>query len=143
MRARLTRFETGDQGTMGILEAPGFECRTMELPWRDNQPNISCIPPGKYQCQVRYSRRFQKEFYGIKHVPGRSWILFHAGNVAGDKAKGLASHSEGCILLGDRHGKLQGQDAVLLSRPTVRRFMEHMEKQPFGLEIVWANGGMS
>ncbi|WP_028316675.1 DUF5675 family protein [Desulfatibacillum aliphaticivorans] len=135
---KITRFRTGDQGTLGVLETAGFACKTLELPWRDNRPNISCIPPGEYQCELHWSNRFQKHFYWIKDVPGRSWVLFHSGNVAGDESLGYKSHSEGCILLGDRHGQLDGQDAVLVSRPTVRRFVNHMEKKPFSLEIVWA-----
>ena len=136
MDVKIIRFKTSDHGTLGILIAPGFECKTIELPWRDNRPNVSCIPIGKYECELRWSNRFQKFFYWIKNVQDRSWVLFHSGNVAGDVSRGLKSHSEGCILLGDRHGKLNGQEAVLISRPTIRRFMNHMNKNPFNLEIV-------
>jgi len=41
-------------GTNGTLSYRGEEiCQTIELPWDDNQPEISCIPEGKYPVVVR------------------------------------------------------------------------------------------
>lgn len=45
---QLFRLKRSDQGTMGLLMAPSFSCYTLELPWRDNQRNISCIPESEY-----------------------------------------------------------------------------------------------
>ncbi len=98
----------------------GFSCATLELPWRDNRPNISCIPPNTYPLAWRVSKRW-KAFH-IQNVPGRSWILMHAGNFAGAVKKGFKTNVQGCVLLGRRFGLIQGQRAVLVSRATVRRF---------------------
>ena len=79
--ALLTRFKTSDEGTFGKLEAGGwsFWCYTVELPWKENQPYISCIPEGLYHCEVWDSARFPLS-YIVKDVPGRSHILIHPGN---------------------------------------------------------------
>jgi hypothetical protein len=134
-RVGLRRLAHGEQGTKGVMILPeGVFCNTLELPWRDNRPNISCIPCGEYDVQVRQSPRFGR-VYHVQHVPGRSWILAHSGSLAGDVAKGYISDVEGCILLGKYFGKLAGQLAVLVSRPTVRQFMERLEAQPFRLLV--------
>jgi hypothetical protein len=135
VRVGLRRLSHGDQGTKGVLLLPGgVFCNTLELPWRDNRPNVSCIPCGEYGVAVRHSPRFG-DAYEVKNVPGRSYILFHAGNLAGDTAKGYHTHVEGCILLGKYFGTLAGQEAVMVSAPTVRRFMAQMGGQPFRLLV--------
>jgi hypothetical protein len=132
----LLRLRTSDQGTEGMLiTTDGFQCMTLELPWRDNQPSISCIPPGEYHVKIRVSPKYGK-IYWVTKVPNRSWILMHSGNYAGDKNKGFKTHVAGCILLGKRHGWLGGQRAVLTSRPTVRSFMSHMKNEEFLLKVI-------
>src|SRR5690606_37342915 len=56
-------------------------CYTIELPWRDNKPRVSCIPEGKYELRKRYSRRFgwHIEVMGVKD---RNYILIHTANNA-------------------------------------------------------------
>lgn len=130
----LCRMKRGDQGTRGILFADSFHCQTIELPWRDNKPNISCIPAGEYKVNIRVSPKYG-QVYHITEVPGRSYILIHAGNYAGDREKGFKTNVAGCVLLGQRRGLLGGQWAVLNSRVAVRRFMTHMALQPFTLII--------
>ena len=132
--ASLYRLRTGDQGTLGLLVTPGFICRTIELPWRGNGPNISCIPTGVYEVTMRKSPRLGW-VYWVQNVEGRSWILTHYGNLAGDVSKKWKTHSEGCIIVGKYHGKLNGQDAVLLSRMTLNKFIEHMNREDFKLTI--------
>lgn len=134
-RVGLIRLAHSDQGTRGVLVLPdGVLCNTLELPWRDNRPSLSCIPRGEYDVQLYASPRFGKA-YQVQHVPGRSYILFHAGNLAGDVERGFRTHSEGCILLGKHFGTLAGQQAVLASRPAVREFMERLDGQPFRLLV--------
>lgn len=130
----LCRMKRSDQGTRGILFADSFHCQTIELPWRDNQRSISCIPAGEYKVSIRQSPKYGL-VYHIKEVPSRSYILIHAGNFAGDKYKGYRTNVAGCILLGKHQGLLWGQWAVLNSKITVKRFMTHMELQPFTLKI--------
>ena len=136
--ATLERLAHTDEGTLGALVAGSFSCRTMEPPWRDNQPNRSCIIEGTYRCVWHRSPRYG-EVYLVAGVPGRSHILIHPGNVGGDTALGLHTHTRGCILLGRRHGaldiKARRQRAVLLSRPTVAAFARAMGNRPFLLEV--------
>ena len=111
----LTRFETSDHGTFGLLQGEGIELLTLELPWRDNKNTYSCIPAGEYVCAPYSSPKF-KNVYEVKAVPGRKYVLIHSGNVAGDTVKGLRSDVEGCILVGLERGVLHSQKAVLRSR---------------------------
>ena len=44
---KLVRVTTGMDGTFGVLIKDGVPlCVTLELPWRDNERSISCIPEG-------------------------------------------------------------------------------------------------
>jgi hypothetical protein len=106
------------------------------LPWRDNKPKRSCIPEGTYHVRMRNSPRFGR-VYEITGVPGRSDILIHAGNFAGDVDAGLQTHVQGCVLVGQSRGILGGQRAVMLSRPALRAFLAHMRGEPFSLGVVW------
>jgi hypothetical protein len=133
---QLLRIRRNDQGTIGILSTPyGFQCHTLELPWRDNQKSISCIPPGEYITRIRVSPKYGK-VYHVQDVPNRTYILIHSGNWAGDVEKGYRTHVNGCILLGLQRGLLDGQVAVLNSRLAVSRFMRHMNNIDFTLNII-------
>jgi len=128
------RLMRSDQGTLGKLYYSNFSCYTLELPWRDNKRNISCIPAGEYDSKIRVSPKFGK-VYWLTEVENRSFILMHSGNWAGDVEKKFKSHVNGCILLGQKRGLLAGQLAVLNSRITVKRFIRMMGGNPFKLKI--------
>ena len=69
-------------GTNGKLECKGkFICNTIELPWKDNETKVSCIPEGKYFIEKRYSRKFHWHLEVID-VKNRKLILFHPANNA-------------------------------------------------------------
>ena len=69
-------------GTNGKLECKGKSiCNTIELPWRENETRVSCIPEGKYFIKKRYSQKFQWHLE-ILDVKNRSLILFHPANNA-------------------------------------------------------------
>ena len=132
---QLYRLVRGDQGTQGILFYNDFMCHTLELPWRDNSRNISCIPGNEsYDVTIKLSPKYG-QVYWVKKVPNRSFILIHSGNWGGDVRKGFKTHVNGCILLGQKRGLLQGQVAVLNSRITIKRFMAKMALEPFKLQI--------
>lgn len=83
-------------GVNGVLFFKGSEiCKTVELPWLENRPRVSCIPEGTYRLRKRYTPRFSSHFE-IMGVPARKYILFH---VANDAAKEL----RGCIAPVLRH----------------------------------------
>jgi hypothetical protein len=112
----LIRLEKGDHGTFGVLRSGGdVFCLTLEPPDRENIPQISCIPSGRYVCRRVASPRFGLTFE-ITDVPGRSHILFHRGNVAAD--------TSGCVLLGSRFGVLGRARGVLDSGTAFAAFME-------------------
>ncbi len=134
---QLWRMKRHDQGTEGLLVTAGFNCCTLELPWRENTRSISSIPAGEYDVVLRQSAKYGN-IYWVTKVPNRTWILIHAGNWAGDVAKGFKTHVAGCILLGKKHGFLSGQRAILNSRVAVRQFMNHMEYEKFKLRVMEA-----
>jgi hypothetical protein len=103
---------------------------TLENPWLDNLPNISCIPAGEYICELDVSPKYGTVFH-VRNVEGRSHILIHWGNYVKD--------TQGCILLGDR--LLKDPDlnvpGVGNSRETVKAFMQAVGVKMFKLFVVW------
>ena len=125
---QIKRVEEGFSGSFGVFlwEGKAF-CVTLEPPDLDNRVNVSNIPPGNYVC-LRYSSRKYGNTFQISDVPGRSAILFHAGNIA--------EHTHGCILLGQYFDKLRGNRAIMNSGSTFRKFMDLFEgANAFRLEI--------
>jgi signal peptidase I len=98
MELLLTRIDDSGVQTIGKMYALDdygaikYMCDTLELPWKENQRNISCIPPGKYDVVKRKSSKFGNHFH-VKGVPDRSYILIHKGNYYTD--------IRGCILVGE------------------------------------------
>lgn len=95
-RLLIERYDHGTKQTLGrlfVLESrkPIYNCHTLELPWKNNAFQISCIPTGIYKVVRRYSAKFGHHFH-ITDVNGRTWILIHAGNYYTDIL--------GCILVG-------------------------------------------
>ena len=96
MKALLTRLQDDGKQTLGLLQCFSgitkvFECKTMELPWKDNQRKISCIPAGTYTVRKHNSPTHGKCFK-IFDVPGRDDILIHKGN--------FNKNTLGCVLVG-------------------------------------------
>ena len=93
-------------GTNGKLECKGKSiCNTIELPWRENESRVSCIPEGKYFIKKRYSQKFQWHLE-VLDVKNRSLILFHPANNA-------LQELNGCIA---PVTKLSGPGLGLMSR---------------------------
>lgn len=138
-RLTLNRLESSDQGTFGTIIVPDNEWvhyfYTGELPWRDNTSNVSCIPTGVYKCAWTYSPRFRRHMYLVDGVKARAGIRKHSANFMGDDSKGFRRQLNGCIALGEKLGWIEGQKALLLSAPAVRRFEALLGGQPFELEI--------
>jgi len=92
----ILRDTFSDESTIGELFVYGVRfCDTLELPYRDNQRSISCIPVGEYKVRLRVARESATRDYLhllVKDVKDRSHILFHRGNTAKD--------TRGCILVG-------------------------------------------
>lgn len=135
-RIILQRFETSDQGTFGKIRIEDETFYTLELPWRDNSRNISCIPAGIYECNFTVSAHFKRTMYLVDGVNNRTGIRIHSANLAGDKTLGLKCQLNGCIAIGERIGKIEGQKAILLSGPAVRKFENLMNRESFLLEVI-------
>ena len=113
----LTRTYFPD-GTNGKLECEGkLIAYTIELPWKNNERRVSCIPEGKYFVRKCYSQKF-KWHLEIEDVSNRSLILFHPANSA-------LQELNGCIA---PVSKLSGPGMGLLSRNAFTRLKDFVYK---------------
>lgn len=101
MRQAVLTRENGEdsQGTFGDLTTDsGFTCKTIELPWRENKPHISCIPEGDYIFKWLNSPKHGWCYHLYQPEPkDRTFIEIHSANLAGDTSLGYVSQLEGCI----------------------------------------------
>lgn len=139
LQAQLRRGPSTDEGTFGVLTFGAARMRSLELPWRDNRRQRSCIPAGRYRCALVRSQRFGR-VYHLQDVPGRDAVLIHAANLAGDVEMGWASQLHGCIAPFQRLGAMRTpagrmQAAGLVSKPAVDALMAWASGRPFDLEI--------
>ena len=141
MTLTIDRFATGDEGTQGkaTLDSAGAWC-ALELPWRNDAEDISCIPAGTYKAVLLPSEHFHRDLYHVLTVRDRSAIEIHSGNYAGDKAKGLRSDVTGCIMLGHALGHLYGcaQLALIASREALSEFMAMTHGDEVTVVIGWS-----
>lgn len=72
-----------------------FECKTIELEWKNNTVNQSCVPAGFYNIEWEYSSKFNEYLWELKGVPGRSEAKIHVAN--------YYTQIQGCIAVGDMH----------------------------------------
>ena len=122
MRIRIFR-SYGEKATLGKgwVELPGsyplFDFVTLELPWKDNTPRISCIPEGEYTWIKHESPKFGLTLW-LQGVPNRSEILIHPGN--------YTSEILGCILPGDSHKDINSDNIpdVTNSRATMAQILD-------------------
>lgn len=131
---KITREPSDKKQTLGYLEARNgdsmFYCRTLELPWLNNQKNISCIPTGTYNVKWTWSTKLMRYTYEVQSVHNRSGIRFHTGNYFFD--------IEGCILLGNGVKDINndGEKDVINSKATITAFENFMGKESFILVII-------
>lgn len=135
-RGRLRVFSDGEDGTV-------FECKTLELPWDNNRRRESCIPPGPdadsgatYRLDHRggeESSSFDYPHFILRGVPGRDYILIHAGN--------LYTQILGCILVGDTFVDLNddGHPDVTRSRATLTNLREVLSGSRTDITIRWVD----
>ena len=60
---------------------------SIELPWKDNQAGVSCIPEGRYELVKRWSPKLGRHLR-LMDVPQRNDILIHPANNALQELKG-------------------------------------------------------
>lgn len=118
-------------GNLAVLDLDetkiAFECKTLELPWKDNQKKISCIPKGTYKVVKRSSEKYKEHFH-ITNVPNRDYILIHPANKRDDLL--------GCIAPGDSYKDISGDGKVdvLNSKTTLAKLYKLLPDE-FNLTI--------
>lgn len=151
--ATLLRQPSANDGTLGSFESDDglLELVSLELPWRDldgngiGDPQRSCINAGLYRCVWEESPRMGWTYH-VQDVPGRSEILIHVGNFAGEVEDGWVSDVLGCILLGkskgvltpdqQKHPSAAPQRAVLHSHEAIDALVAWGAREPFMLHII-------
>ena len=138
---KLTRFQADPDRTLGkLVLADGWECFTLELPWRQNERRKSCVPDGSYRLArrkspliTRITRGEFREGYEVVPVEGRSYIMLHHGN--------WARNTDGCVLVGREPTVIQGELGVPGSLATFRELMKRLKRleadDRLDLEIAW------
>lgn len=144
MELKVERDPSVAEATIGKLSIDGvFECYTLEDQIREQRhpdgalvdvaswkiDGKTAIPSGTYAVIVNYSSRFKKLMPQIIGVPGFSGVRIHSGNKAED--------TEGCILLGQRHGAAE----IFESRAAFEAFFPKLQaafegKEPVKITIV-------
>ena len=105
-----------------------FQAYTLELPWRFNRPNVSCIPADTYIFKMFDSPKHGM-VYEAEAVPGRTSIQIHPAN--------WAKQLLGCIALGRAVGLVEGVEGIMGSRDAVQGLVDDLEGEPFELTIAW------
>lgn len=125
----LIRVTSSDKGTFGVLSEAGIPlCVTCELPWKDNQNRISCIPVGTYET-TRFKSPSKGDVFLLKDVPDRDMIEMHIANTIKDVL--------GCIAVGLFFGLLDGMPAVLSSENALKMLRV---RYPTGFDLEIKNG---
>lgn len=125
---KLKRISITDKGTFGVLlEGNVPFALTLEPPWENNKPFVSCIPPNAYTGTLIKSPKFGST-YQLNNVPDRTHILFHKGNYGKD--------TNGCILVGEQYG-MDGDDNPIItsSRAGFNEFIRRADGEDIDLVI--------
>lgn len=128
-RAVLSTYEYLD-GVVGdlYLDDSGVFCHSMELPWKNNEPDISCLPLGDYVCIVTHSPAFNKELYLIiEPFEHRAGFRIHAAN--------RLRELRGCVAFGENFTEVDNSVFLQTSAKWVKAVMEHFKNEPFLLQI--------
>lgn len=117
-----------ENSTIGNLYLNGEEfCFTLELPDKDNQRRVSCIPTGIYKVLIRpgtESPKYKYDHLHVQDVPNRDYILVHVANYPKDIL--------GCIGV----GSTKALDFVGNSTKTFDKLMTEVKKyNDINLEI--------
>lgn len=147
----IKRFDLAKNYTYGVFyEDDSMQGFTIEDEVRNLKiKGLTAIPFGKYSLETRFSPKFSHRFYWnsklnkllffkdynalpkaqkadyvphelfwIKNVPSFEYILIHWGNTAND--------TDGCIIIGDKMGKINNTPAVINS---IRFYKDFYERQ--------------
>jgi hypothetical protein len=131
MILNLKRLAFLDDCTLGVLSIGNIPfCFTVERPWLNNAPNISCIPAASYPIKwvdTQTAGNRHGRGLGVENVPERSLIRIHVANTA--------SEVEGCIGVGMERADFPDGKGVGNSRRALRKLMDRLEGQEAILHI--------
>lgn len=107
-------------------------CTSLELPWRHNETNRSCIPAGTYTAERYDSPHHGYPVFRLIDVPARAFIEIHIANLPSDLL--------GCIGVGESFGtvtKKNGETGpgILGSAVAFNAFMVAYPEQRFLLTV--------
>jgi len=103
---RTHQLVTQTKGELFVLDENAkilFQCFTLELPWKNNERRVSCIPVGEYDIVPRWSQKYTNHLH-ILDVPNRDFILIHESN--------FVRQLEGCIAVGRRRIDIDGDGLI-------------------------------
>jgi hypothetical protein len=108
--------------TVGRWIIPGVDqpLWTLERPWLNNKPRISCIPKGEYRCQPHGWKAYTKfrEVWEVTRVPGRIGIILHPLNTV-DETEGCVGIGMGLMVDAGSVRLIRSRDAFDLLRKTI------------------------
>lgn len=113
----LKRIDFRPDRTYGALIGPdGPFIFTLELPWRENEPQVSCFPRGSWECTRVISPRWGETFDIA--VPGRKLLRVHWGSTEDDTL--------GCLITATTFDPTKGINGAVDSRKAFNEFMRTM-----------------
>ena len=126
MKILIERADYGYKQTIGKLYLLNSlnevveEFWSLELPNKDNQRRISCIPEGVYKARKHNSPKHGLSLW-LQDVPNRSEILIHKGNYHTDIL--------GCIIIGSDLADINkdGYLDVTNSKNSIKKLMSMLE----------------
>lgn len=127
----LARNRTSDRGTPGSLILADWRTfRTIELPWRDNREDVSCIITGVFPLWViERTKKFPYPHIGVGDVPGRSGVRIHRAN--------RPSQLLGCVAPGLAPYGFRTEDGVASSTDALERIVDAVRKGDDVLRVAW------
>lgn len=149
MKLHVLRYETGDTGTFGTATNDKDTSKRwdmIELPWRNNEAVISCVPAAAYNSKLINSVHFGRSVYMMQHVPGRDAIEMHGANWAGDRTIGLRADLRGCCAPGKARGAMppwpgsKPQPCVIQSWIALEEIIELARGEDIEITFEWAPG---
>ena len=140
MEMLLERYGSTPFGTFGQLTVAARMFYTVEKPWRNNTPNVSCIPFEHYQLRWLPTTTAVPDEYGghtwyviggtVGFDPGaakRSRVAIHVGNTSED--------IQGCIAVGQNLGVVNNRWGITSSRNAMLELLDIVGPEDAALTI--------
>jgi len=129
----LFRCPSRSYGTFGTLVLPeNRRCySTLELPWKGNKKDESCVPSGDYEIEYTWSPHHKNYSYEVLDVPGRSGIRFDIAN--------YVSQLLGCIAVGMTINNNGIERSIEDSRIAIKAVERLLNYEKSMLRIMWSD----